>query len=56
MKIISAKKENKIYYGNMKQVADLIGVNPETVRRWNRSDKEIVYKNGYEINLNTEKL
>jgi hypothetical protein len=56
MKIIAAKKDETIYFGNIPKVANLIGINPVTIRRWIKDEDRKVYKNGYEIYLNTEKL
>jgi uncharacterized protein YjcR len=46
---IAAKKEHKFYSGSIPQIAKLIGINPVTLRRWNREHKWHVYKYGFEI-------
>ena len=56
MKYFAAKQNNFIQFGSRSKIAKLIGVHSETIKRWNKDKKEVVFKNGYEIYLNTEKL
>ena len=55
--IISAKKDHVNYYGHVPKVADLIGVNSQTIRRWIKYDrKEVLTKTGYTVCLQNIKL
>lgn len=56
MKYIAVKEESRIITGTIPKVADYIGVDPVTIRRWIKAGDRKVFKNGYEIYLNTEKL
>lgn len=55
-KIIIAEKGNISYYGNIKKISEKIGVHRNTISNWINEKKEIIYKNGFKIKLNTEKL
>jgi DNA-binding transcriptional regulator YdaS (Cro superfamily) len=52
----AAKRNNHISFGSRSKIAKLIGVHSETIKRWVKAKKEVVYKNGFEFYLNTEKL
>ncbi|MEX0598006.1 MAG: hypothetical protein WD512_16070 [Candidatus Paceibacterota bacterium] len=54
--VIAAKDQTKIVYGTMSKIAVHIGVHRVTIKRWIESGDRIVYKNGFEIFLNVEKL
>lgn len=56
MKIIAAKKENVIYYGNQTKIAKLIGVHYITLKRFIKSNKLNPIVNGFELFFNTEKV
>ena len=56
MKIILAKKNNIIYFGNVEKIAEKIDMPVEEIEEWIDQGKGIVYKNGFKVNLNTEEL
>lgn len=56
MKIIAVKCGVIIKFGSIPKVASFIKVNPITIRRWIKEGDRIVYKNGFEVYLDTEKL
>lgn len=45
---VVAIKEGKFFHGNAVEVASVIGRNPETVRRWWRSGKNM-HVNGWDV-------
>ena len=54
--IITAIKDNVSYYGTIPAIADKIGYNPESIRRWYRSKISYAVKNGFEIYLKSENV
>lgn len=53
---ISAVKKEINYIGSLPLVADKIGINPETIRRWKREGQTIVYYNKAVVYLKPELL
>jgi hypothetical protein len=54
--LIAVKEKESIFYGSITKVAKYINVHRLTIARWIKSGDRIVYKNGFEIYLNIEKL
>jgi hypothetical protein len=46
---VGAVKDGIHYRGSLPAIAELIGYNPETLRRWNRDKKNHLIKNGFEV-------
>ena len=55
-KLIIAEKDNVTYYGSIEKISAKIGVHRNSISNWIRDKKFIVYKNGFKIKTNTEKL
>ena len=56
MKIITAEKNNIIYFGNVEKIAEKIDMPVKEIEEWIDQGKGIVYKNGFKVNLNIEEL
>jgi hypothetical protein len=56
MKIIAAKKDNVIYYGNQTKIAKLIGVHYITIKRFIKYNKSNPIVNGFDLYFNTKKV
>lgn len=53
---LGVKKDHKQWSGSIPKVAKLIGVHPETIRRWFREKQYHVFKNGYEITFDYKEI
>ena len=56
MKIITAEKNNIIYLGSVKKIAEKVDVSEEEIQDWINKNQGIVYKNKFKVNLNIEEL
>ena len=55
--IISATKDNTMYFAQtLKKMAEFIGIEPDTLRRWRRSGLKLATYNDFIIYFNTEKI
>ena len=56
MKKVALKKDDRIFIGSPKKVSNLLGVIPETIRRWIRGKKSKKDENGYEVYTDVTEL
>ena len=54
--IITAEKDGITYFGSIEKISNKVGIHRNSISNWIRDKKEVVYKNGYLIKLNTKKL
>jgi hypothetical protein len=56
--IIAIEKDNKIFYGSLKQISKIIRVHVATIGRWwkEREKNPVKFENGYKVFLDANKL